>query len=389
MKTTSPTTWFSRLKVGVTALTATTLLAGCGNANMAGTPPMVVGQQQQQQQPQVPMSTGGYNGLPGAVDHGPNGPSRMVMKGVRYRVGPKLFIDVPGMEAVMIPGQPGAPVVMDDPSSFSLMIANGMFALDADNVASLMNNYVLNYPDPPMKNLTATLTNGRMNMKGTMHKGVDFPFEMEGTATVTASGKILLTPDKVKAMGFSSLPLMKLAGLSIESMCTIREGRGVVTEGNTIIMDPTKMLPAPAISGRVSQVQIAPDPKDSQMKLMISFGGGPQAVRDEKLAAPQAPNYMHILGGVVRFVNTYSTFTNLQIVDADPSDYFDFYLNEYGIQMLQGVIILSPNGSTLSLQPDYLKRNTPIRPNVPGNLLPNGEAGTYTAQPTSAFNKPR
>ncbi len=383
MKTTSVPTWLGRLRSAVAILSAASMLSACGHDAPGAI--NVVGQLPQAA-PAMPMNTGGYNGLPGAVDHGPNNVSRMTMRGVRYRISPKLTIDVPGMDAIMVPGQPGAPVVMDDPSSFTLMIQNGMFMLDPDNVASLMNNVVLNYPDPPMKNLTATLTNGRMSMKGTLHKGIDMPFEMEGTVGVTPAGKILLTPDKVKAMGFSSLPLMKLAGITLESMCTIRPGRGVVMEGDTIIMDPTAMLPPPAIQGRVSQVQVAPDPRDNQNKLMISFGGGPQAVRDDALPAPNAPNYMHIYGGLVRFVNTYATFTNLQIADADPTDLFDFYMNEYGIQMVQGVIMLSPQGWTLSLQPDYLKRNTPVRPNVPASVLPASDNGGSTQrQPPSAF----
>jgi hypothetical protein len=368
----------NRLKTAVVALTAITTLSACGNGGGAGFMPPVVGQLPPTM-PTIPANTGGYNGMPGAVEHGPNGPARVVMKNVRYRVGPKLAIDVPALDGVKVPMQAGAPIVMDDPTQWSMIIQNGTFSLDAENVASLMNNYVLNYPDPPLKNLTAFLSNGRLGMKGTMKKGIDIPFEMEGTPRALANGKIELVPDRIVAAGLPSQGLMKLIGLEMDKMVQVREGRGLAIEGNSIIMDPTKMLPPPAISGKVTNVTVAPDARDGVMKMQINFGGGAQAVRDEKLPSPNAPNYIHILGGNVRFVNTFSIFTNLQIVDADPTDLFDFYLAEYGVQMQAGLIVLSPQGWTSSIQPDYTKRSTPVRPNLPQNLLPSadGNGGGY------------
>lgn len=378
---------WTRLHGWAVAVTTLALVSACGNS-VAGMTPPVIGQVPPTM-PTIPANTGGYNGLPSAIDHGPNGPVRVVMKNVKYRVGPKLGIDVPALDGVKVPMQPGAPVVMDDPTSFTIVIQNGTFALDAENVASLMNNYVLNYPDPPLKNLTATLNNGRLGMKGTMHKGIDIPFEMEGTPKALANGKIELVPDRIVAAGLPSQGLMKLIGLEMDKMVQVREGRGLSIEGNSVIMDPTKMLPPPAVSGRVTNVAVAPDPKDGVMKLQISFGGGAAAVRDDHMPAPNAPNYIHIYGGNVRFVNTYDVFTNLQIVDADPSDLFDFYLNEYGAQMQAGLIILSPQGWTMSLQPDYTKRGTPIRPNVPSNLLPSADYGAGGNTPYSSQSAAR
>jgi hypothetical protein len=370
-------TWVARLQAAVVGLTTVTLMSGCGR-DVAGMTPPVVGQMPPGM-PAMPANTGGYNGLPSAVDHGPGGSPRVVMKNVRYRVGPKLAIDVPALDGLKVAMQPGAPVVMDDPTQWSMVINNGTFMLDSENIASLMNNYVFNYPDPPLKELTAFLSNGRMGMKGKMKKGIDIPFEMEGTPKALPNGKIELVPDRIVAAGMPSQGLMKLIGLEMDKMVKVREGRGLAIEGNTIIMDPTKMLPPPAISGRVSNVTVAPDPRDGQMKLQINFGGGSQAVRDERLAAPNAPNYIHVFGGNVRMVNTYNTFTNLQIVDAEPSDLFDFYLAEYGVQMQAGAIILSPNGWTLSIQPDYTRRGTPVRPNLPANLLPGADSGGSSA----------
>lgn len=370
-------------------------LAGCGGGGSGQPLPSIgiPGGMPGGGQPYVPGNPGGYQGLPSAIDHGPQGPARVVMKNVRYRVGPTFTADVPALDGVKIPVTPGAPIVMDDPTSFSITIHNGAFALDGKNMSSLMNDYVFNYPDAPLKEQEITLSPGRLNLKGKLKMmGMEVPFEMEGPPKALANGKIELVPDKIKAVGLPQQGLMKLIGLEMDKLVKVRDGRGLYIDGNAIIMDPTKMLPPPAINGQVTRVSVGPDPRDGQMKMHLIFGNGPQAVRDERLPAPQAPNYMHIWGGTVRFVNTTSTFTNLQIVDADPSDPFDFYLNEYGIQMVQGVIMLSPMGWTLSVQPDYTKRHIPVRPNLPGILLPstdNGFAPVGGHDTGSASRRPR
>lgn len=358
------------LTTGRLAVWATTLglLAGCGSTP-AGLPTNPA-------RPVTPLPAAGQvsdvpGSMPGAIDHGPVGPTRVVLRNLRYRVGPTLAIDVPAVDGSVLPGQPGAPIVMDDVRSFSLAIANGAFRLDEAAMTSLMTDYVFNYPDAPLKDLGIRLSEGRVTITGKLKViGLNVPFEMSGVPKVRPTGKIEIVPDRIKALGIPADGLMKLIGLEMQKLVHVQDGRGLTIEGNALVMDCTKLLPPPAILGRATGVTIAADPRDKAMKLTIQFGGGPQNVRDDHVPSPQATNYMHLYGGTVRFVNTFDTFTNLQIVDADPDDYFDFYLADYGVQMLNGIIVLSPQGWTLSVMPDYPKRNQPLRPDLPPGVLP-------------------
>jgi hypothetical protein len=362
-------TVLSVVKTGRLAIWATALaiLCGCGNGS-AGLVPNPA-------RPVTPPTTGQVSdvpgSMPGAIDHGPAAPTRVVLRNLRYRVGPRLAIDVPAVDGSVVPVTPGAPIVMDDVRSFGLSIDNGAFKLDEDNMTSLMTDYIFNYPDAPLKDLGISLSEGRVTITGKLKMiGLSVPFEMSGAPKVRPTGKIEIVPDRIKAMGIPADGLMKLIGLQMQKLVHVQEGRGLTIEGNALVLDCTKLLPPPAISGRATAVSIGADPKDQTMKLTIVFGGGPQNVRDENVPSPQATNYMHLLGGTVRFVNTFDTFTNLQIVDAEPDDPFDFYLAEYGPQMLNGIIVLSPKGWTLSVMPDYLKRNKPLRPKLPPGVLP-------------------
>jgi len=241
-----------------------------------------------------------------------------VLRNLRYRVGPTLAIDVPAVDGSVIPATPGAAIVMDDVRSFGLSIDNGAFKLDEANMTSLMTDYIFNYPDPPLKDLGIRLAEGRVTISGKLKMiGLSVPFEMSGVPKVrAATGKIEIVPDKIKAMGIPADGLLKLIGLEMQKLVHVQEGRGLTIEGNALLLDCTKLLPPPAISGRASAVSIGPDPKDKVMKLTIQFSGAAQNVRDDHQPSPEATNYMHLFGGTGCYVYTSGTVPNLQLLHA-------------------------------------------------------------------------
>lgn len=62
-----------------------------------------------------------------------------------------------------------------------------------------MNSYVLAYQGAPIKNVSAEIKGGRLIQKGTIHKGIDLPFEIEGSVSATADGNIRLHADKIES----------------------------------------------------------------------------------------------------------------------------------------------------------------------------------------------
>ena len=126
----------------------------------------------------------------------------MVLRNLRYRVGPDLAIDVLAVDGSVIPVQPGAPIVMDDVRSFGLSIDNGAFRLDEANMTSLMTEYIFNYPEAPLKDLGIQLSDGRVTITGKLKLiGLSVPFEMSGVPKVRPNADIEITPDRIKALG--------------------------------------------------------------------------------------------------------------------------------------------------------------------------------------------
>ena len=50
--------------------------------------------------------------------------------------------------------------------------------------------YVFAYSGAPLKDIVITMNGSRVKQRGVMHKGIDVPFEIDGTLDVTAGVRI-------------------------------------------------------------------------------------------------------------------------------------------------------------------------------------------------------
>jgi hypothetical protein len=123
----------------------------------------------------------------------------------------------------------------------------------------------------------------------------------------------------------------------------------VSVEGNDIVLDPAQMLPPPQMRGRITAVSIQGG------EIVQTFGttGKPPA---GKLAGG---NYMAYRGGVLRFGKLTMNDTDMKLIDADPSDPFDFFPDHYKDQLVAGYSKTTATGGLLVYMPDYAKISKP------------------------------
>ena len=92
------------------------------------------------------------------------------------------------------------------------------------------------------------------------------------------------------------------------------------------------MIPPPQIEGRVTQVRVDGD------QIVQTFG----AAADRAALAPLVPpdttakNFMYYRGGSLRFGRLTMSDAEMQIVDLDPADPFEFELDQYNKQLVAG-----------------------------------------------------
>ena len=82
--------------------------------------------------------------------------------------------------------------------------------------------------------------------------------------------------------------------------------------------------------------------------------------------SPGARNYIYFGGGVITFGKLTMHDADLQLIDADPRDPFDFYPARYNAQLVAGYSKNTPAKGLKTYMPDYddLRRTAPpaVRP---------------------------
>jgi hypothetical protein len=69
--------------------------------------------------------------------------------------------------------------------------------------------------------------------------------------------------------------------------------------------------------------------------------------------APNAPNFMYYRGGSLRFGKLTMSDADMELIDADPSDVFDFWPEKYLDQLVAGYSKNTRSGGLLVYMPDY------------------------------------
>ncbi|MGH7519522.1 MAG: hypothetical protein ACREOC_18980 [Gemmatimonadales bacterium] len=297
--------------------------------------------------------------LPPVLDRAtrtPVGPVEAEMRNVLYHVDDRVVLEIGHLRGALRPTRPDAPPWFDDPASFTLAIDTGDVAITPASLSALLNDYVFNYKGSPLKQLEVTIDQGELKQKGILHKVVDLPFTIRAQLTTTDDGRLRMHPTSVKVMGLPVKSLMRLFGLELDNLVHVRQGRGVEIENNDFLLAPADLLPPPRIQGKVTGVQLEPT------RIRQIFGGSVRAGARVSLrpSDPKAPNYMFYRGKLLRFGKLTMADADLQIVDEDPSDPFDFYLSHLNEQLVAGKSRNQTDFGLLTSMPDYadLRRST-------------------------------
>jgi hypothetical protein len=277
------------------------------------------------------------------------------MRNIHFRVDPQLALDIRSLKGHMQP-LPGHQVIdFGDPTSFSIGIAHADIGMSMANLTYLLKQYVFGYQGSPLTIGQVEAAGSAIRQTGTLHNVVDIPFEMTAEVSVNADGRIRLHPTSMLICEIPGQGLMRALDIELEDLLDLSEARGVVVEGNDLLMDPEALLPPPQIRGRLRAVRI----EDGQ--LIQEFGRAEDAPEIPPASVADAANYMFYAGGTLRFGKLYMVDADLQIIDDDPADPFDFFLGDYMVQLAAGSSRTMPDAGLAAHFPDYddIEESTP------------------------------
>lgn len=273
------------------------------------------------------------------------------MRNVDLHIDDDHVMHVRALDGRVVPTTAGSIALLDDPKSFSIRPTAGVVALDGPAITALLNEIAFNYPSAPIKGLRVEIENGQLVQHGTLHKGVDIPFQMWSTPKLEADGRLRLHPDKLHIFGVNGITLMHALGLHLSKMMDLSGAKGASVDGDDILLDPMKIIPPPAIDGRLSAVRI----EGSQ--LVQEFGRAPSDSIFGTFVKPDSGsrNFVYFRGGQLRFGRLTMTDTDLLIHDADESDPFDLYFAKYNAQLAAGQTKNLPDFGLRTWMIDYGK----------------------------------
>lgn len=252
------------------------------------------------------------------------------MHNVFYHFTPGISVHITQLRGELAPRDPSGFPVFDDKNSFTLSIHSASIAIPLASLANDLNQRVFAAHDAPLKNISLSVSAGRLKVKGKLHSKGDLPFESEGAISATPDGKIRLHAEKVKALHLSVEGLMDLFGIELADLIKTNKLVGVRAEKDDIILDPAAILPPPQIAGKVSEVRLEGDN-------VVQVFGGPIAWRPSMTG-----NYMAYRGNRLRFGKLTMQDTDMVLLDMDPADPFDFSLDRYQEQLTAGYTKITP-----------------------------------------------
>jgi hypothetical protein len=272
------------------------------------------------------------------------------MRNVRLHVADGVVLAVRTLDGEFVGAKAGVPPTFDDPRSYTLRIRSADLALDPASLTALLTKQAFGTPASPVHDVVVTIDQGALTVRGKLRKGVSVPFTMVADVSAASDGSMRLHARKLKAVGVPIKGLLDLVGVDVGDLLKAPPGSGLRAEGDDLLVDTLALLPPPRTEGRLQQVAIA-----GQQLTMRLTGAAAPPQRPATLPWPRGRNYLYFFGGSITFGKLTMADADLQLIDADPRDPFDFFPVRYEAQLIAGYSRNTPRHGLQVFMPDYAR----------------------------------
>jgi hypothetical protein len=276
-------------------------------------------------------------------------PVEVEMTNVDLHVTGDITLGVRHLRGRFVPAERAQMPFLDDKLSYTVAIDSAEIAMSMPSLNALMKR-TLGQDRSNVEKLRISVDDQQqLRQQGVLSKGIPVPFDVKGGIEVMPDGRLKLHAAKVKGFGMPVNPLMKLLSIEMDDLLKVKPGHGITVENNDLILDPQQVVPPPFIRGKVTAVRLEGD------RLVQTFG----STEWQKLSpAAISPNHIYWRGGELQFGKLTMAETDLELVDEDPEDPFDFSIDHWNDQLVAGYSKNTPGRGLKSHMPDYndLKR---------------------------------
>jgi hypothetical protein len=231
---------------------------------------------------------------------------------------------------------------LDDTKSYAVNVDSGVVSIDIASLNALMSRTLAGDASNVDKLKISVDDENNLKQKGVIDKAL--PFSVKAGVEATPDGKLRVFTKSVKGFGIPMKPLMKVFHLEMDDLLHVKPGKGVTVRDNDLILDPATLMPPPSIRGTVTNARI------ENNAVVQTFGdGAPRHLSPRAVS----PNYIYWRGGSLAFGKLTMTATDLELVDMDPKDPFDFSVERWSDQLVAGYSKTTSARGLKAHMPDY------------------------------------
>jgi hypothetical protein len=265
------------------------------------------------------------------------------MHNVLYHFTDSISAHIVQLQGKLLPTNKESLPIFDDANSFTLQIDSAEISITTDTLANVLNQYAFAGPDAPLKDIRISVQGEKLKIHGRLRSKGNVPFESEGTLSPTPQGEIRVHTEQLKAAHIPVKGLMDVLGETVSKLIDTRRVRGLRAEQNDLILTPSELFPPPHIQGRLTSIKV----RGNEIVQVYGTSSAPSL----KLAG----NFMAYQGARLRFGKLTMSDTDLTLLDLDPQDPFDFYLDHYQEQLVAGYTKITPSFGLRTYFRDYNK----------------------------------
>lgn len=280
-------------------------------------------------------------------------PVEVEMRNVDLRVTADITLHIRHLRGRFVPTAGAQMPYLDDKHSYTVAIDSAEIALGMASLNALMMRTLGGDRSNVGKVRISIDEERRLRQRGVLEKGLDVPFDVKGNVEATPDGRIRVHAAKVRGFGVPVTPVMKVFGIEMDDLLKVKPGHGVTVEDNDLILDPQQLVPPPRIRGKITAVRI------TDTAMVQTFGSGERL----RLSPPAvSKNFIYWRGGNLQFGKLTMAETDLELVDEDPGDPFDFSVDHWNDQLVTGYSKNTTSRGLKAHMPDYNDlKNVPRR----------------------------
>lgn len=227
---------------------------------------------------------------------------------------------IENLTASFVPIHSWEPVNLDDPTQFIIRVHSGQIIIPPQSLSALFNFQILDYWPRPLNNIVISTGRNYLGVQAGLRLWswvppiFWVPASLGGTVYLNQQ-KLVYTPYDVRALGIPLAGFFNSLGIRLSGLMTLNR-EGAVLLGNSLVLDPTKVFPPPAIEGTITSVCL------DESGLHLTFNDNSMPV-SAPAGAPDS--FIWIRSGDVKLFDMVVLNANVLIRSENKNVLFDLY----------------------------------------------------------------